>query len=138
VHLVLPFLESRVNRLKKQKKWQPFGNTLIQPIEKQEKQEKREHFFQTILYQPFTKQPNMKTATFSNNSTLLGNKFCFQSTELDTKPTKIMENHQGLYAGQRSSNVVHSGQHPFPLKLKGRGSFSLLLCFGEAKESKER
>ncbi len=46
--------------------------------------------------------------------------------------------HQGPNAWQRSSNVVHSGQHPFPLKLKGRGSFSLLLSFGEAKESKER
>lgn len=41
-------------------------------------------------------------------------------------------------AWQRSSNAVHSRQHPFPLKLKGRGSFSLLRFFWRSKRNEEK
>lgn len=40
-------------------------------------------------------------------------------------------------AWQRCSNAVHSGPHPFPLKLKGRAPFLCYFLFAE-KESKER
>ncbi len=39
---------------------------------------------------------------------------------------------------QRSSSVVLSGYHPVPLKLKGRGSFSLVRFFWRSKRNEQK